>query len=827
LTSPLGVRLAYAELLADDASKQRGGMIMGNVQPANRKGALRWAIATALVCSQSPWALADQAPATTEAKGESSIEEVIVTASRREQRLQDVGISVTPLTEQMLQDLNITTATDIVRAVPSLKMNAYSSSQVVFNVRGVAQNSYGDEQEPPVAVYQDDSYSSSINLASFPVFDLARVETLRGPQGTLFGRNATGGAIQFISHKPTKELEGYFNATYGRFNQQILEGAISGPFSDRWQGRLAFIANHDDGFIKELAPGQKDRGANNHYAVRGQLAWQPTDGTNANLILRYLRANKERQAGLYSHEPACPNAQRQGEFTPPTLSCPFWGSPPGAAGTGFQDPAIIPSRGGDPWATEETSLSYVDRMIKAATLRVDSSIGSLDLVSITDYQKANKFYIEGGDASPVLGVVFYQGSNIKQFSEELRLSGTLGKNRIVGGVYFMKVDGDYTGQFADPFYADVFGDPAFAYIPVITANQHTKSYAVFLQNEWQATDRVSLIAGLRYWKDKRQGAYYGDEPSNGIHIAFDSTQVVGTSFDVPFPENVVPITLTPADADKTFDDVTARLELDFRMNENLLLFTSYNRGSKSGGFSFSTGTPFADAPAFGTPDGTDAQFLNGIPFRPEVLNSFEAGFKSTISGSTTFNAGAFYYDYHDYQAFVQLGVNQTVINLPATAYGLEAELNSQPVTGLRLQVGISTLKSKVEDIVLPDSVTRVEHDLPQAPSFSGNALARYEFPFGTGSASVQADVQYTDKFCFTVLCAPVEKEAGYTVTNARIGYTSAGGRWDVALFGNNLTNEKYRVYAFDSSLFAGVVAGVYAKPRTWGVTLSYHFGPAK
>src|SRR6186713_307539 len=350
--------------------------------------------------------LADaQQPAAT---GERGLEEIVVTANRREERLQDVGLSVTALGSASLENLNITTATDITRAVPSLKMNAYSSSQVVFNIRGVAQNSYGDEQEPPVAVYQDDSYSSSINLASFPVFDLERVEALRGPQGTLFGRNATGGAIQFISRRPTKEFEGYGTATFGRFNQQIFEGAVSGPFSDRWQGRLAFISNQDDGFIKNTVPGFEDIGANDHYALRGQLAWQPTDDTDVNLILRYLRADKERQAGLYSHEPACPNAQRQGEFTPPTEACAFWGSPEGAAGTGFRNDAIIPSRGGDPWATEETSPSYVDRTIRAATLRVDFSIGALDVISITDYQNADKFYIEGGDASPVEGVVFYQ-----------------------------------------------------------------------------------------------------------------------------------------------------------------------------------------------------------------------------------------------------------------------------------------------------------------------------------------------------------------------------------------------------------------------------------
>jgi iron complex outermembrane receptor protein len=797
---------------------------MRNIQRAVHS-VLRLAACAAIIGGTSPAAVAQQAGGAT---APAPFEEIVVTAQRREQNIQDVGISVTPLGEETLQDLNIRTATDIVRAVPSLKMNAYSSSQAVFNIRGVAQNSYGDEQEPPVAVYQDDSYSSSINFASFPVFDLARVEALRGPQGTLFGRNATGGAIQFISQRPTDEFEGYATATYGRFNQIIVEGAVSGPFTDQLQGRLAFISNQDDGYIKGLIPGEHDRGANNHYAVRGQLAWQPSDNTNVNLILRYLRADKERQAGLYSHEPACPNAQRQGEFTPPTLDCPAWGQGAGATGTGFRNDAIIPSRGGDPWATEETSLSYVDRTIKAATLRIDSKIGDLDLVSITDYQKGEKFYIEGGDASPDLGVVFYQGSDLKQYSEELRLSGSFGNNQLVGGVYGMKVDGDYTGQFADPFYADIFtgcAPPSCAYIPVITASQTTTSYAAFLQNEWKASEKLNVILGLRYWRDQRNGAYYGDEPSNDMHIAFDHTQVVGTAFGAPFDESVVPITLTPDDAHKTFTGVTSRVELDYRLNEDVLLYASFNRGSKSGGFSFSTGTPFADFPPF-TPLGTDAQFLNGIPFKPEVLLSYEVGIKSTINQTTTFDASAFYYDYTDYQAFVQLGYNQTIINLPATAYGFEAEINSRPIEGLTLQLGVSSIGSNVKDIVLPDSITQVEHDLPQAPKFSGNALARYEFPMGGNTASVQADVVYTSKFCFTVLCAPVEKEAAYTVVNARVGYGAENGRWSVAAFVDNLTDEEYRVYAFDSSLFAGVVAGVYGKPRTYGVTGTWRFGAA-
>jgi iron complex outermembrane receptor protein len=752
-------------------------------------------------------------------------QEVVVTAQRREQRLQDVGISVTALGNESLADLNVNTATDLVRAVPSLKMNAYSSAQVVFNIRGVSQNDYGDQQEPPVAVYQDDSYSSSINSASFPVFDLARVETLRGPQGTLFGRNATGGAIQFISRKPTKQFEGYGTATVGRFSQTIFEGALSGPLADTLQGRLAFIHNKDDGYLESVVPGVEDRGANDHYALRGQLAWQPADGTNVNLIVRYLRADKERQAGLYSHEAACPNDNFQGEFTPPTLTCPYWsafinedfppvpgtatGFPgPGTTGTGYRNDAISATRGGDPWKTAETQESYVDRTIKAMTVRIDSKLGDFDLVSITDYQRSNKFYIEGGDSSPDGGVFFFQGSRLEQASQELRLSRTFGAHQAVGGIFGMKVAGDYTGKFADPFYG---------YDPLIAATQDTKSWAVFLQDEWRVLDRVSVIGGLRYWRDQREGSYFGSEPSNGVTIIFNRNEVAGLVGGVaPNPELV---NVTPSDADKSFKGVTARLELDFRVNDNLLLFTSYNRGSKSGGFTFSTGTPFA------LPGAPEA-FLNGIPFRPEVLNSVEAGFKSTLGARTTFNGSAFYYDYHDYQAFAQLGIQQTVVNQPATAVGFEAELTTHPVAPLTLQLGASVLSSTVEDVHLPDLVTVRNHDLPQAPKFSGNALARYDIEAGTGLVSLQADMLYSDGFCFTVLCAPVERERPYAVTNARIGYTTSNRQWEVDAFVKNAFDREYRVYAFDSSLFSGVVAGVYGKPRTYGITGTYRFGVA-
>jgi iron complex outermembrane receptor protein len=369
----------------------------------------------------------------------------------------------------------------------------------------------------------------------------------------------------------------------------------------------------------------------------------------------------------------------------------------------------------------------------------------------------------------------------------------------------MSVNGSYTGKFADPFYG---------YDPDVAFSQSTDSWAAFVQNEWSMSDKFKLITGLRYWTDAREGAYFGSAPAvpgltPAVTIIFNRNQISPGGSRI-----------RPADARRSFDDVTARLELDYKPNDDMLWFLSFNRGSKSGGFTFSTGTPY---------NPNEQAFLEGIPFNPEVLNAAELGFKSTLAdGKMTFNASAFYYKYDDYQAFAQFGPVQTVINLNAKEFGVEAELNAKPAPGLTLQLGASYLDSTVEDVPLPDLVTIEDHELPQAPRFSANGLIRYEFPIGSaGQMSVQADAQYSDKFCFTVLCAPVEREAAYVVTNLRVGYAPDSGEWEVAAYVDNLLEEQYRVYAFDSSLFSGVVAGVYAKPRTYGLTATYHFGAGR
>ena len=288
----------------------------------------------------------------------------------------------------------------------------------------------------------------------------------------------------------------------------------------------------------------------------------------------------------------------------------------------------------------------------------------------------------------------------------------------------------------------------------------------------------------------------------------------------------MPITLTPDDATATFDDVTARLELDYRVNDDLLVFASYNRGSKSGGFSFSTGTPFADFPPV-TPLGTDAQFLNGIPFDPEVAERLRGRLQVDDRRDDHLQRERLLLRLRGLPG-VRAARRQPDGHQPACD-GLRPRGGDQLASRGRPDAAARRLGARARTSRTSSSRTasrRWSTTCRRRPSFSGNALARYEFELGGGLASIQADVQYTDDFCFTVLCAPVEKEKGYTVLNARIGYGAQDGRWEVAVFGDNLTEEEYRVYAFDSSLFAGVVAGVYGKPRTYGVRAIYRFGGA-
>ena len=749
------------------------------------------------------FALAADAPAAPAAADQ--VEQIVVTAQRREQRLQDVGIAVTVVGAAQLTNAGIKDSTDLTRVAPGLKMNEYTPSAVVFNIRGVSQNDFGDEQEPPVAVYQDDSYSSSFVSAGFPLFDLQRVEVLRGPQGTLFGRNATGGAIQFISAKPTKDFQSYLTVGTGSYQAFNIEGAVSGPITDRLQMRLSGMQSESDGYIKSLHGDSPNRGANHHWAIRDIITWQPNDQTDVTLNLRFARNPHEHSAGMYAWEGANPDAHNQGAYTQT-----------GPDFSDYENTALDPQRGGNPFLTEAKGPSYTDRSLFGANLKVEFPVGPFRITSITDTQTAGKHYLEDPSASPSHQVNFAQNANVKQISEEVRASGHFGDHELVVGAFAMNVDGYYTASYALPApqngYTDVYsvGGAYGPYIPDVRFTQNTKSYALFAQDEWTLPHNFKAILGVRYWNDERKVDYRAVD-TYAEQIIFNTNQVYAFNGTAPVTTG---ITVKPSDADKTFDDYSMRAELDYKPTDRILIYGSFNRGSKSGGFTLSTATPFS---------GYEAAFVNGIPYKPEVLNAFEVGLKSTLPMRTMLNLTAFHYDYKNYQAFTYQQFVESVVNKNATEDGFEVEVISHPIPGLTLQGATSMLDNQVENVNLPDG-TLVNRHLPQAPKSSAQGLIRYEFPFGPGMLALQGDTQYTGKFCFSVLCAPVEHEAAHTVSNVRISYAPNGKTWEAAFFINNIGNEIYRIYTYDVALSTGQIPSVYAKPQTWGVSLTYRFG---
>lgn len=705
------------------------------------------------------------------------VQEIVVTAQRREENLQKVPVSVTALSGADLAARAIVDSTDIVKLVPALKYNAYSPSTTVYNLRGVSQNDYSDQLEPPVAVYQDDSYLSSMATAGFPLFDIERVEVLRGPQGTLFGRNATGGAIQYISRKPTDEFSLNGSATWFSDGGYAVEVGAGGPVSDTLAVRFALDRVQRDGFVKSNNPAIGDTGGTNQFAGRVQLLWKPAPGLK--ILLRAMRSKDDnsRAGGTYTYTPAVPADHGRGVPQAPTDD--FWGTGPGVDPNGYVKPASYGL-----YENNNNVPSIFDRTIQAYTGRIDWSVGNVTIVSITDYQRMSKFYQEDCDGTPLNGCIFAPRTNLRQFSQELRVEGNTGPLRWVAGANYIDIDGHYQSHAEYNLIAlDYFstGDSNY-YI-------RTKSPSVFAQGTYELTDKLKFTAGARYTRDKKTDNY---------HLDFTSS----------LGDQVVDFNpaLNPNEARKRYNLYSGKVQFDYSPSNNVMLFAGVTRGTKSGNFSAPVSAPVV---------------VSRLPHGPEVLWDYEAGIKSKfLDNRLRVNASGFYYDYHNYQAFSLIDLVQTISNHDAWVYGGELEVTAVPVDGLNISGGLSYLKSKVKGIGLPDG-TVTDSQLPQAPRWSGNASISYTLPVGNGDLTARLDGTFTSKFCFSVVCAPVEREKAYQTLDGSLSYKFDS--FTLTAFAKNLTAEKYRTYALDVSSL-GFLESIYTRPRYYGVTLSVNYG---
>jgi len=785
------------------------------------------------------------------------LQEVVVTATRREQSVQDVGIAIDAFGGVQLQDLNIRTSVDVANVTPGVFVGGSIGGQTsLFTIRGVTQNDFTDSVESPVAVYVDEAYIAMAQGQNFGLFDLDRVEVAKGPQGTLFGRNATGGLVHYITRGPTKEADAYADASFSRFSDKRFEGAISGPLGGIVSGRLAVMWNKSNPILSNVAPASQLRPTNpaagggqpewndDTAGFRGKLRFELSDTQNLNTTISYQRTHTstapyvnsatvpvyDQQGRLVNTVNANPTENRlaillnaNGQDTGLAVplggglgvlnGCFVGGGPPPAACT------LRSTSGGDAFGyVQPKGLVTGSDFAYADINRFDNYFGQLSynwkitdgvqLALLSNYMKFKKFVTMDVDAAPESQSIYHARSDESTYSEEARLSGDWHGTKWVGGLYYLNIE-NYTVNglgfpAASPFATDplILGAPG----PVDTPgfiHLHTISTSVFGQVDYPLVDRFTLVAGARGVKERKHYSFF-----QGVYQNVDDRLINTSVLYAPlFP-------FTPFASDNTL--WAGKLQLEFRPEKDQLAYVGINRGAKAGGFNAQLA------------DGSPRLPLNQIPYRPESLLSYEAGYKTTLlGGRARLNGDVFHYDYKDYQAFLFQQSSGVVVNKNAETTGAEIEGAANVTDRLEAQLGVSVFDAKVKNLQLsgPPGTTPLFIDVK--PSFAPErqvfALLRYTLPLTQGRLTAQLDGHYTSYFYHNLRNFEADRYGGYTVANARMSYLL--GSWDVSAFVQNFTDKRYYTIGYDLATLCGCNENAFGQPITAGVEVRYRFAP--
>lgn len=706
------------------------------------------------------------------------LEEIVVTAQKREQNLQDVGVSITAFSGDQARALGWTSSEDIASQTPGLVTASFSGDSTVsiFSIRGIGQNDFADHQEAPTAMYIDGVYIASTGAAGFQMFDIARVEVLRGPQGTLFGRNATGGLMHIITEKPTEEFEAYVDLMVGDFGQVRGEGAVSGPIADNVFGRLSFLQESADGYFENEGAGD-DLRSRDYLGWRGQLEFRAGDNAKVNWTA-WQNITDHATGGIYDRiTPA------GADFT----------------GRGNDFPNVNDGAPNVEGEVDKDSHGFMQ------TLVIDA--GAFTFTSITDFQKINKYYLEDSDSGPDAYLWYDAAADVEQFSQELRLNGESENLKWQAGVYYLNIDGDYSSRIYIPsFGGNPFNDFTLS----------TESYSIFGQIEYDLSESFLLTAGVRWTDDKKEYGITSECFETDLQAAKDvfgpDSVGPGTGVDCAYLESFgadVVLTLPGEQAlDRHDEDYSGKLQLDYTMTDEVLLYAGVSRGMKGGGFT---------APLDGLLP------TSALSYEPEVLTSYEVGMKSQWwDGKARLNLSAFHYSYDDYQGFVFVGLTSVVVNNDATVTGGEIELYLSPSEGWDISMGVAVLDAKVEDVTFRDGVTIEDQDKTTSPDLTANLLVRKSWLLTNDAEfAVQVDGQYIDEQQLSTENSDLAMTSSYSIWNARVSYIT--DNWEVAAFAKNAGDKEYRTYAFDLEADFGYSLEVYGPPRWVGVQAQYRF----
>ena len=726
------------------------------------------------------------------------LEEVLVTATHRTENMQDIPISVTAISGADMERADIFDPTTIALRVPNMTYGEFAPGQAIISLRGVSSADDGAGLDNSIALFLDGVYIGRSAAINFDMFDLDRIEVLRGPQGTLFGRNAIGGAINAVTSKPTDELVVKLGATVG--NEGILRyrGLVSGPLSENLAGKISFTHREHDGFVRNVVL-NKDIQSEDQTSIRGQL-----------------RFNTEASEWLLSGDYMEDDRDDMGR-TPVVNRAPLL-------------QILAANGGGADWETAISRDGFSYREASGISLQGDIEFARGVLTTITAVRNANTDWEMPSVGAPLgaIGLPFDEViddivEDIDTFSQELRWTSMLeGDFQYTAGLYYLNEETDRTeifritkaGTYSDPSNPFLLTDPGSQSIIgneyARTANE-TDSYAAYLDMTWQPNDRWSFSLGGRYTVDKKD---YTAVSVNCALVKANDPSIVGTQFE-NWAEcdgqggslSIIAEAFEVNPSDK-WSDFSPKLAAQFFPSDGLMFFGTISKGFKSGGFAGSQGI----------------ESVASDPVDPETVWNYEIGMKGDFfNRSLRLNITGFYMDYQDLQivrfgpvAGSDFGTFITTNIGSADIYGLETEFTWLVTENFQFSGHLALLDTEANDLII-NGIDLSGTDLRQAPEMSYNIQADYFLPTSIGSWNFHLEFSHVDEqlndYLFT---ATVIEEQD--LLDARIGWTSTDGQWEVALWGKNLTNEGY--FAHTYVIGPGVI-GVWGPPKTYGVSTTW------
>ena len=744
----------------------------------------------------------------------SVFEEIVVTSQKREQNIQDVGIAVTAFSGNQLEQIGLKNSIDLINFTPNVSLAGDIGGQrAIFNIRGIVQNDFADSAEAPVAVYIDGAYLASTQAQTFGLFDIGRVEILKGPQGTLFGRNATGGLVNTITAKPSYEFEAYLEMTLARFNQTRVEGALSGSLGEGVRGRLSVLSNTQAEILRNVADGFDANGKagtpggggdtynDETQAIRGQVEFDL--GSRGALLLAGNFADTVTSSSPYQVVNTTQVVDDQGRIVEVIFAAddPLGCVNLTTSGTCAKG-EVRPLQGGDFFGNPgdpDGSGNLIDRdfafddqnKIRSWGISATAEFGFdfADLVAITDYKNFSRVVGIDSDQTPTPGLIFQSDGDIDQFSQEVRLSGDTDQLNWVAGFYYLGIRTDHTQGLADNIvdHAGILGGSESNTISEV----NTDSFSLFAQTDLHFSDSVRLVAGLRAVQENKslRGTVITNPNNDDRVIEVDANGMV----------------LETADIDNNDTLWSGKLQLEYLPDPDQLYYVGVNRGVKAGGFN----TPL----------------LGGFsPYDQEVLLSYEAGAKLTLlDGQLRLNGAVFYYDYEDYQSFSFINNASAVSNEQARYIGGEIELFVTPALGWELFWGASYIDAEVQDLSVADGVF-ADVPPPFTPEFQTSGFVRYAFDLkANGELALQATASYQTEVFHNARAYTAHSLGDRLQAGVQIAWSDLADGWSATAYIDNVTDSDDAVIGFDVSGFYGTSQISYLKPRTYGVRVRKTF----